>query len=108
MNLLHKREGEHQGLIADAITELIESNFEDRAAVAERLLRFSIWTLLADDEPHTILEVKKLIDDDQFRRKLLNKLQRDPANYEIIDYWETDGPGNMKTSVMAVKNRIDI
>lgn len=108
MNLLYKREGEHQGLIADSITELIESNFPDKAAVAERLLRFSIRTLLADDKPHTILEVKKLIDDFDFRRKLLDKLSKDPSNYEIIDYWETDGPTNMKTSAMAVKNRIDM
>lgn len=108
MNLLYKREGEHEGLIADSITELIESNFEDRAAVAERLLRFCIRTLLADEEPHTILEVKKVLDDEQFRRNLLDKLRRDPSNYEIVDYWETDGPGNMKTSAMAVKNRIDI
>nr|WP_279326112.1 DUF87 domain-containing protein [Bacillus sp. FJAT-47783] len=108
LNLLYKREGEHEGLIADSITELIESNFPDKAAVAERLLRFSIRTLLADDEPHTILEVKKLLDDYEFRSQLLDKLRQYPSHYEIIDYWETDGPGNMKTSAMAVKNRIDV
>lgn len=109
LNLLYKMPGEDESLIADAVTELIENSFDQPAAVAERLLRYCIRTLLADpDETHTILEVSKLLDDDRFRMDLLRKIRKNPENYEIISYWSTDAEGNMKTSALAVKNRIDM
>ncbi|MGW9018351.1 hypothetical protein [Priestia megaterium] len=110
MNLLYKIPGSHEGLIADAITELIEATFKDKAAVAERLLRYCIRTLLADpDETHTILEVQTLLDDASFRNKLLKKIQQNPENYDIVNYWASDdAKQNMKTSAVAVKNRIDM
>lgn len=110
LNLLHKIPGTHEGVIADAITELIEAAFKDKAAVAERLLRYCIRTLLADPhDTHTILEVQLLLDDASFRNKLLKKIQQNPKNYDIINYWSSDdAKQNMKTSAVAVKNRIDM
>lgn len=109
MNLLYKMPGQKEGVIADAVTELIEANFPQPAAVAARLLRFCIRTLLADPyDTHTILEVNRLLDDDRFRAQLLRVIGRDPRNYEIMDYWQNDAEGNMKTSALAVKNRIDM
>ncbi|MGJ8730950.1 helicase HerA domain-containing protein [Listeria aquatica] len=109
MNLLYKMPGQKEGVIADAVTELIEANFPQPAAVAARLLRFCIRTLLADPyETHTILEVNRLLDDITFRKQLLRVIGRDPRNYEIMDYWQNDAEGNIKTSALAVKNRIDM
>ncbi|WP_088816508.1 helicase HerA domain-containing protein [Listeria goaensis] len=109
MNLLYKMPGQKEGVIADAVTELIEANFPQPAAVAARLLRFCIRTLLADPyETHTILEVNRLLDDNRFRAQLLQVIGRNPRNYEIMDYWQNDAEGNMKTSALAVKNRIDM
>lgn len=109
LNLLYKMPGQNEALIADAVTELIEANFAQPAVVAERLLRYCIRTLLADKyATHTILEVSRLLDDARFRRNILSGLMHDPRYYEITQYWENDGPGNIKTSGLAVKNRIDM
>lgn len=109
LNLLYKMPGQSEALIADAVTELIEANFAQPAMVAERLLRYCIRTLLADKyATHTILEVRRLLDDVHFRRTILRQISQDPRYYEITQYWDNDGLDNIKTSGLAVKNRIDM
>lgn len=111
MNILKKIQGVSIEAQADAITHIIDNVFDNKAEVASRLLRFCIYTLLADtDTIHTILEVNKLLDDPAFRSTILVRISHnDPAKfYEVLNYWNTDAEDNMKTSGTAVKNRIDI
>ncbi|MDU5306909.1 MAG: DUF87 domain-containing protein [Staphylococcus epidermidis] len=108
MNLLGRIDGVSIEVQANAITEIIENVFENKAEVAVRLLRFSIHTLLADDQHvHTILEVPKLLDDEEYREQILERLDYQ-QHYALINYWQTDALDNIKTSAVAVKNRIDI
>lgn len=111
MNILKKIDGVKIDAQADAITEIIDNVFDVKAEVASRLLRFCIYTLLADEEyTHTILEVPKLIDDDVYRDQMLLRISKqDPVKaYELNHYWLTDAKENIKTSATAVKNRIDL
>lgn len=108
MNLLGKIDGVSVDVQASAITEIIENSFENKAEVAVRLLRFCIKTLLADpQETHTILEVPYLLDDEDFRDKILSRLDFNEY-YDLLNYWKTDAEENIKTSATAVKNRIDL
>lgn len=110
LNLLDKDVDVSHSVIADAVTNIIESAIEDRAPIAERLMKKSIETLLADDRPHTILEVAMLINDKDttYRNEVLKRVKKNPANYDIVNYWEQDADQNIKTSGVALKNRIDI
>lgn len=108
MNLLGRIEGVSIEVQANAITTIIENVFENKAQVAARLLRFCIQTLLADDtKVHTILEVPKLLDDEDFREELLERLSYS-VHYDLLNYWRNDALDNIQTSATAVKNRIDI
>lgn len=110
LNLLDKDVDVSHSVIADAVTNIIEGAIEDRAPIAERLMKKSIETLLADDRPHTILEVAMLINnnDTSYRNEILKRVKKNPANYDIVNYWEQDADQNIKTSGVALKNRIDI
>lgn len=108
INLLGRIEGVTVDAQADAISEIIENAFENKAEVAARLLRFCIKTLLADEEVvHTILEVPRLVDDEDYREELLGRLNA-AEYYELLNYWKNDAEENIKTSATALKNRIDL
>jgi energy-coupling factor transporter ATP-binding protein EcfA2 len=108
INLLGRIEGVTVDAQADAISEIIENVFENKAEVAARLLRFCIKTLLADEEvDHTILEVPKLVDDEDYREELLGRLDASEY-YDLLNYWHNDAEENIKTSATALKNRIDL
>lgn len=108
INLLGRIDGVTVDAQADAISEIIENVFENKAEVAARLLRFCIKTLLADEEMvHTILEVPKLVDDEDYREEILGRL--DAAEYyDLLNYWRNDAEENIKTSATALKNRVDL
>lgn len=110
LNLLDKNVEVAHSEIADSVTNIIEEAVEDKAPIAERLMKKAIETLLADDRPHNILEVAMLINqnDTAYRDEILKRVKKNPANYDIINYWEQDAEQNIKTSGVALKNRIDV
>lgn len=108
INLLGRIDGVTIDAQTDAISAIIENVFENKAEVAARLLRFCIKTLLADEEiVHTILEVPRLVDDEDYREELLGRLDASEY-YDLLNYWHNDAEENIKTSATALKNRIDL
>ena len=112
MNLLDKDVGINSDTslssIAEAISDIIESAMPSEAPVAKRLLAKCIETLLADDEAHTILDVKLLVKNTTYRNKIIGRIKNNPANYEIVEYWATDAEENLKTSETALMNRLEV
>lgn len=112
MNLLDKDIGTYSDTslssIAEAISDIIESAMPSEAPVAKRLLAKCIETLLADDEAHTILDVKLLVKNTTYRNKIIGRIKNNPANYEIVEYWATDAEENLKTSETALMNRLEV
>ncbi|HDA2324762.1 TPA: DUF87 domain-containing protein [Staphylococcus aureus] len=112
MNLLDKDIGTYSDTslssIAEAISDIIESAMPSEAPVAKRLLAKCIETLLADEEAHTILDVKLLVKNTTYRNKIIGRIKDNPANYEIVEYWATDAEENLKTSETALMNRLEV
>lgn len=112
MNLLDKDIGANSDTslssIAEAISDIIESAMPSEAPVAKRLLAKCIETLLADEEAHTILDVKLLVKNTTYRNKIIGRIKNNPANYEIVEYWATDAEENLKTSETALMNRLEV
>lgn len=112
LNLLDKNIGTSSDTslssIAEAISDIIESAMPSEAPVAKRLLSKCIETLLADDETHTILDVKLLVKNTTYRNQIIRRIKNNPANYEIVEYWETDAEENLKTSETALMNRLEV
>ncbi|HEA0113295.1 TPA: DUF87 domain-containing protein [Staphylococcus aureus] len=112
LNLLDKNIGVNSDTslssIAEAISDIIESAMPSEAPVAKRLLSKCIETLLADDEVHTILDVKLLVKNTTYRNQIIRRIKNNPANYEIVEYWETDAEENLKTSETALMNRLEV
>jgi hypothetical protein len=68
----------------------------------QHYLRNALLTLLADEQPLTILELIRVLTDDAFRERFVRQL-RDPM---IRSFWETQWPGRGErerdTSIKAV------
>lgn len=72
----------------------------------QHYLRNALLTLLADEQPQTILELIRVLTDDGFRERFVRQL-RDPM---IRSFWETQWPGRGErerdTSIKAVLNKL--
>ncbi len=79
LNLLDKNIGTSSDTslssIAEAISDIIESAMPSEAPVAKRLLSKCIETLLADDETHTILDVKLLVKNTTYRNQIIRRIK---------------------------------
>lgn len=108
MNLLYKMPGVDDTVLLDQIMRVIRESGFGVAAQAERLLSKSIQALLADEgQGHTILGVKKMILDEYYRKRLLARLKKDPANLDIVQFWEEEAGMMLDQSGTAILNRID-
>lgn len=94
--------------IAESVSDIIETAMPTEAPVAKRLLEKCIETLLADDEKHNILDVKLLIKNIGYRTTVINRIKNNPSNYALIDYWESEAEENLKTSEIALMNRLEV
>ncbi|QPW13409.1 helicase HerA domain-containing protein [Mammaliicoccus sciuri] len=94
--------------IAESVSDIIETAMPNEAPVAKRLLEKCIETLLADEEDHNILDVKLLVKNVNYRTQVIKRIEKDPSNYALIDYWETEAEENLKTSEIALMNRLEV
>ncbi|HDE6765609.1 TPA: DUF87 domain-containing protein [Staphylococcus aureus] len=113
LNLLDKDTSDTQGeinysAIAEAVSDIIETAIPNEAPIAKRLMSKCIETLLRDSEPHTIFDVKLLIEDVGYRDKVTKRVFEDPMSYELRSYWENDANKHIETSATALKSRLDI
>ncbi|MGV3144194.1 helicase HerA domain-containing protein, partial [Staphylococcus simulans] len=113
LNLLDKDTSDTQGeinysAIAEAVSDIIETAIPNEAPIAKRLMSKCIETLLRDNEPHTIFDVKLLIEDVAYRNKVTKRVFEDPMSYELRSYWENDANKHIETSATALKSRLDI
>lgn len=109
MNLLYRMPGVPDNVIVDQVLRIIRENTSNQAHQAERLLKKCIETLMADREvQHTILGVQSLLLKAKFRAEVLGRLENDPKNISILDFWEFEAEDLMKQSTQAIQNRLDI
>lgn len=109
MNLLYRMEGVPDIVLTDQIMRVIKESGFGVAPQAERLLSKSIQALLADHtQTHTILGVRPLLLDRRFQEKLLRRLENDPANAGLIQFWREEAEDLMKVSGQPILNRIDL
>lgn len=107
LNLLYKMPGESDDLAADQIFRVIQDYFT-AAPQTERLLKMSIRTLMSDPgERHTILGIRPLIYNEQFRKRILARLTK-PEHREIRFFWSNEAEGMLDTSTVSLLNRLDI
>lgn len=107
LNLLHKMEGESDDLAADQIFKIIQDNFQ-AAPQTERLLKMSIRTLMADTEKHTILGIRPLLYDEDFRDPIIHRLAKTGKHRDIVAFWRSEALDMLDTSAVALLNRLDI
>lgn len=89
-NLLHKEPGDNIDQIFAEASEIILSAHDGNLSQSAEMLDNALITLLADDEPHTIMELRRLFrsNQKQFRAKLLQNLEL--QNPIVYDWWVTD------------------
>lgn len=108
LNLLHKMPGESDDLAVDVVFKIIKDNF-DPAPQTERLLKMAIRTLMADPEGnHTILGIRPLLYDDDFREEIITRLAVTGKYRAITNFWRTEAEKMMDVSAVALLNRLDI
>ncbi|MEW5991649.1 MAG: DUF87 domain-containing protein [Chloroflexota bacterium] len=68
------------------------------------ILRYAAMTMLSDPEPQTVLELDRILSDEEYRRPYIDKAT-DPA---VQNYWRTRWPskGSDDSSVGAVQNKL--
>ncbi|MFS0890952.1 ATP-binding protein [Peribacillus frigoritolerans] len=109
MNLFHQLGGESDAFVTDQIMRIIrESNFSV-APQAERLLKKCIQTLIADKgQNHTIIGVRPLLLRPKYLRSVLARIERNPKNQDLVQFWLDEAPDLIDTSKNAILNRLDI
>lgn len=109
MNLLHRMEGVSDTVLTDQIMRIIRENNPNQAMQAERLLKKCIQTLLADKaKTHTILGIKPLLLHPAFLSQILGRLQKDPAQTDLVEFWKYEAPDLVRVSGTAILNRLDV
>jgi len=68
----------------------------------EHLLRFSVLTLLSDEEPHTLPDLRRLCINADFRAEIASRVQ-DPA---IREFWEHEFPTIEKGAFNPIINKL--
>lgn len=108
LNLLHKMEGENEDLAADQIFKIIKDAF-DPAPQTERLLKMSIRTLMADpEETHTILGIRPLLYDEDFRKDIMHRVGQTGKHRDIVAFWNSEAEKMIEVSAVALLNRLDV
>lgn len=108
LNLLHKMPGESDDLAVDIVFKIIKDSF-DPAPQTERLLKMAIRTLMADPgKQHTILGIRPLLYDEDFREEVVERLAETGKHRAITTFWRTEAEKMMDVSAVALLNRLDI
>lgn len=106
-NFLERRSPSDDQLVASEFVYLLEDLWPRFSGPKmQHYLRNALLTLLADEQPQTILELIRVLTDDAFRERFVRQL-RDPM---IRSFWETQWPGRGErerdTSIKAVLNKL--
>jgi energy-coupling factor transporter ATP-binding protein EcfA2 len=106
-NFLERRSPGDDQLVASEFVYLLEDLWPRFSGPKmQHYLRNALLTLLADEQPQTILELIRVLTDDAFRERFVRQL-RDPM---IRSFWETQWPGRGErerdTSIKAVLNKL--
>jgi hypothetical protein len=70
----------------------------------DHLLRNALLTLLADREPHSLTDVRRLLLEDGYRSSVLRSITND----DLLSFWDYDFPKDAKSSVPAVLNKFSV
>jgi Helicase HerA, central domain len=106
-NFLERREPGQEQLVASEFVYMLEDLWPRfTGPKMQHYLRNALLTLLADDEPQTILELVRVLTDDAFRRRFVKQVG-DPM---IRSFWATQWPGGAErerdASIKAVLNKL--
>lgn len=76
----------------------------------QHYLRNSLLTLLSDPEPQTVLELVRIMTDDAFRLRYIERLTKTGADPMLVDWWRTQWPSpaarERDPSIGAVLNKL--
>lgn len=106
-NFLERREPGQDQLVASEFVYMLEDLWPRFCGPKmQHYLRNGLLTLLADDRPQTILELVRILTEDDFRQQFVKRL-RDPM---LRSFWATQWPGGAErdrdASIKAVLNKL--
>src|SRR5439155_15470025 len=89
-NFLERRDPGQDQLVASEFVYMLEDLWPRFCGPKmQHYLRHGLLTLLADEQPQTILELVRLLTDDAFRQRFVKQV-RDPM---VRSFWATQWPG---------------
>lgn len=104
-NFLERRNAAETQLVTSEFVELFADLWPRFCGPKmQHYLRNALLTVLSDREPQTVLELVRVLSDEDFRRPYLKKVD-DPV---LHDFWRTQWPGRGREdqSVYAVLNKL--
>ena len=106
-NFLERRSPGDDQLVASEFVYMLEDLWPRFCGPKmQHYLRNGLLTLFADERPHTILELIRIVTDDEFRAPFIKQL-RDPM---VRAFWEKEWPSGGErerdTSIKAVLNKL--
>lgn len=109
-NFLERREPDEAQLVASEFVGLLSDLWGKYSGPKmQNYLRHALLTMLAHPEPQTILELVRILTDDEFRKPYMQHLERldDPM---LSDWWRTQWPSRSSRekdpSIAAVLNKL--
>ena len=102
-NLLHVNEGEDHNTVKNNVFKIIDTAFSNEGAPKmKKWIGFAIDTLLQDKEKHTILGVMRMMNDYEFRRKIVDRI-KDPI---LKKEWESFDDSVKESTFDAIGTRM--
>jgi len=106
LNLLHKNEGEETDTIVSEILGLLKYAYGGDTPRMDRIVRNVLTTLVEDKQKHTILGIVPLLTNEDFRNRILPRVQHDSV---IRQFWKTEFTaieGQMDQVISPILNRL--
>ncbi len=110
-NFLERRTPDEAQLVASEFVALIADLWGRYSGPRmQHYLRNGLLTLLSDPEPQTVLELVRILTDDAFRSRYVERLAASGADPMLVDWWRTQWPSRAgrerDPSIGAVLNKL--
>lgn len=88
--------------LAEDVISVFQGFFDSWGDRMEHLLRYALLTLLRDQEPHTLADLKELLLDEHFRTRLIRRITA-PA---LRRFWRDEFPAMGKSAVFPLTTKL--
>lgn len=88
--------------LAEDVISVFQGFFDSWGDRMEHLLRYALLTLLGDQEPHTLADLKELLLDDRYRTRLIHRI----TNPALHRFWRDEFPAMGKNAVFPLTTKL--